>query len=122
VEDRKPLIARNILFTPAANYQFRRTDTVALYSELYVPELKTRPITAIVSGYRIVDKATNKQVFFTGGVPLSDFIKKGNPVVPYELRVEVHDLQPGNYRLFLFAVDPDGHRAPERSVDFTVIN
>jgi hypothetical protein len=122
VEDRKPLIARNILFTPAAKYQFKRTDTVALYSELYVPQLKTNPSTTIVSGYRIFDKATNKQVFFTGGIPLNDFVKKGNPVVPYELRVEVNDLPPGNYRLFLFAVDPDGQRAPERSVDLTVIN
>ena len=91
LEDRKPLIVKGMQITPAASYQFKKTDTITLYSELYEPLLKTDPTTKVVAGYRIFDKS-NKEVMFTGGVPLENFVEKGNPVVPFALRV---DEEPG---------------------------
>jgi len=122
LEDRTPLIIKGMQINPAANYQFRKTDNVTLYSELYEPLLKTDPATKVVSGYRIFDKATDKEVFFTGGVPLDSFVLKGNPVVPFALRVEIKDLAPGNYRLVLLAVDGQNNQAPMRPVEFTMSN
>ena len=122
LEDRTPLIIKGMQINPAANYQFRKTDNVTLYSELYEPLLKTDPATKVVSGYRIFDKATEKEVFFTGGVPLDNFVQKGNPVVPFALRVEIKDLAPGNYRLVLLAVDGQNNQAPMRPVEFTMSN
>jgi hypothetical protein len=122
LEDRTPLIIKGMQVNPAANYQFKKTDNVTLYSELYEPLLKTDPATKVVSGYRIFDKATDKEVFFTGGVPLDGFVQKGNPVVPFALRVETKDLAPGNYRLVLLAVDGQNHQAPMRPVEFTMSN
>jgi len=122
LEDRTPLIIKGMQINPAANYQFKKTDNVTLYSELYEPLLKTDPATKVVSGYRIFDKATNKEVFFTGGVPLDGFVQKGNAVVPFALRVEVKDLAPGNYRLVLLAVDGQNNQAPMRPVEFTMSN
>jgi len=122
LEDRTPLIIKGMQINPAANYQFRKTDNVTLYSELYEPLLKTDPATKVVSGYRIFDKATDKEVFFTGGVPLDNFVQKGNPVVPFALRVEIKDLAPGNYRLVLLAVDGQNNQAPMRPVEFTMSN
>jgi VWFA-related protein len=122
LEDRKPLIVKGMEFTPAASYQFKKTDHVMLYSELYEPLLKTDSATKLLSGYYIFEKATNKQMFFTGGLPLDAFVEKGNPVVPFALRVETKDLAPGNYRLVLLAVDGQKQQAPQRPVEFTLSN
>ena len=122
LEDRTPLIIKGMQINPAANYQFKKTDNVTLYSELYEPLLKTDAATKVVSGYRIFDKATNKEVFFTGGVPLDGFVQKGSPVVPFALRVEIKDLAPGNYRLVLLAVDGQNNQAPMRPVEFSMGN
>jgi len=107
--------------TPAASYQFKKTDWITLYSEVYEPLLKTEP-TKVLTAYRIFDKTTNQQVFFTGGVPMDSFIEQGNPVVPFALKVETKDLAPGSYRLVLLAVDGKNAQAPQRPVEFTLTN
>ncbi len=119
LEDRKPLIVKGMQITPAANYQFKKTDSVTLYSELYEPLLKTEPTTKVATGYRIFD-ANNKEVLFTGAVPMDGFVEKGNPVVPFALRVDTSKLAPGSYRLVLLAVDGKNNQAPQRPVDFSV--
>jgi hypothetical protein len=119
LEDRKPLIVKGTQITPAADYQFKKTDNIMLYSELYEPLLKTDPAIKIAAGYRIFD-STNKQVFFTGGVPLDTFVEKGNPVVPFALKVDTSALAPGSYRLVLLAVDGQNNQAPQRPVNFSV--
>lgn len=122
LEDRKPLIVKGMQITPAASYQFKKTDNVVLYSELYEPLLKTDPTTKVLSGYRIFDKATNKEVFFSQGQSMDGFMEKGNSVVPFAFKVQTKDLQPGNYRLVLLAVDGKNQQAPQRLVEFTLSN
>ena len=122
LEDRKPLIVKGMQITPPASYQFKKGDNVVLYSELYEPALKANPATKVVSGYRVFDKATNKEVFFTGGIPMDGFVEKGNAVVPFALRLETKDLPPGSYKLVLLAVDEKNNQAPQRGVDFTLSN
>ena len=119
LEDRKPLIVKGMQITPAAAYQFKKSDSITLYSEVYEPLLKTDPTMKVLTGYRIFDN-NNKEVFFTGGVPMDSFIEKGNSVVPFALRVDTKDLQPGNYRLVLLAVDGKNNQAPQRPVDFSL--
>jgi hypothetical protein len=68
----------------------------------------------------VLDRATNKEVFFTGAVSADDYVKKGNPLVPAGMVVKVKDLPPGGYRLVLQAVDGAKNQAPNRSVDFDV--
>lgn len=121
LEDRKPLIVKGMQITPAASYQFKKTDAITLYSELYEPLLKTEPTTKVAAGYRIFDSA-NKEVLFTGGVPLDAFVEKGNPVVPFALRVDASKLPAGSYRLVLLAVDGKNNQAPQRPVEFSVSN
>jgi hypothetical protein len=120
LEDRKPLIVKGMQITPAANYQFKKGDNVAVYSELYEPLLKTEPDTKVVAGYRIFDKATNKEVFFTGGVSMESFLIKGNPVVPFALKVDTNTLPPGSYQLFVLAADGKNNQASQRPVEFTL--
>lgn len=121
LEDRKPLIVKGVQITPAASYQFKKTDWVTLYSEVYEPLLKTES-TKVLAGYRIFDKATDKEVFFTGGVPMDSFVTAGNPVIPFALRVDTSKLAPGSYRLVVLAVDGKNTQAPQRPVEFTLTN
>jgi hypothetical protein len=71
-------------------------------------------------GYRIFDRASNKQLFFTEVVRADGFIQKGSPVIPIGMKVKVDELKPGSYRLMMQAVDGAGNHAPDRTVDFDI--
>jgi len=121
LEDRTPLIVKGMQITPAANYSFKKTDRLVLYSQLYEPLLKADAPPRIAAGYSILD-SSNKQVFFSGSIPLEEYIEKGNAVVPFGLMVQVKDLAPGNYRLVLQAADGAQNKAPLREAAFTLTN
>jgi VWFA-related protein len=120
LEDHTPLIIKGMQVTPAARYQFKKSDNVVLYSELYSPQLKSDKPPKIAAGYRVFEKASNKQIVFTGAVPLEDFVQKGNAVVPFGMNLQVKDLQPGSYRLVLLAVDDANNHAPARETEFSI--
>ena len=83
VEDRTPLVVKGMQITPAAKYQFKKTDNIVLYSELSEPLLTSANPPKLATGYRLFLKDSDKQVFFTGPVPVEEFIQKGNSVVPF---------------------------------------
>jgi hypothetical protein len=122
LEDRTPLILKGVQINPAVNYKFHQAETLTVYAELYEPLLKSDNPPKVAAGYRIFDKTTNKQIFFSGAVPLNDFMQKGSPIVPFGLKVPLKDLAPGDYHLVLLAVDGANNQAPQRAVDFTVAN
>ena len=121
LEDRTPMIIKGMQITPAANYSFKQSDKVVIYSQVYEPLLKSDAPPHVVAGYSILD-ASNKQVFFSGPIPLEEYIQKGNAVVPFGLIVQVKGLPPGNYRLVLQAADGAHNQAPKREAQFTVAN
>jgi len=121
LEDRTPMIVKGMQITPAANYSFKQSDKVVIYSQVYEPLLKSDAPPRVVAGYSILD-SSNKQVFFSGPIPLEDYIQKGNAVVPFGLMVQVKDLPPGNYRLVLQAADGAHNQAPKREAQFVVAN
>ena len=121
LEDRTPLVVKGMQITPSGTNRFKRDQNVVMYSEIYEPLLATAEATKVGLGYRVFERATNKEVIFTGVISADDFIQKGNPVVPVGLKVNVKDLNPGAYRLVLQAVDGAGNRAPNRSVDFDIL-
>jgi hypothetical protein len=107
---------------PSASNRFKRSDNVVMYTEIYEPGLASATPPRVGFAYRIYERASNKDVFFSGLAPADDFIQKGNPVIPSGLNVKVKDLPPGSYRLVVQAVDSENHAAPNRSVDFDVID
>jgi len=120
VEDRTPLIIKGMQVTPAVDYRFKKTDNIVLYSEIYEPLLKSDNPPRVGAGYSIFDKATGKQVLSTGAVTMEEFIQKGNPVIPFGMRIQVKDLPAGDYRLVLQAVDALQNQAPAREADFVL--
>jgi hypothetical protein len=74
----------------------------------------------VAFAYRLFERATNKQIFFTDIIRADDFIQKGNPVISVGMKVKVDDLKPGSYRLVMQAVDSAKNHAPDRTVDFDI--
>jgi VWFA-related protein len=120
LEDRTPLVIKGMQVVPSATNRFKRSDNVILYTEIYDPLLASDQPPKLGFGYHVLDRATNKEVVFTGAVPADDFVQKGNPLVPAGMVVKVKDLPPGGYRLLLQAVDSAKNHAPNRTVDFEV--
>jgi len=121
-EDRTPLVVKGMQIFPSANNRFKKGDKVVLYSEVYEPLLTSGEAPPRIGvGYRILERAGGKQVFFSGVVSADDFIHKGNPVIPVGLMVKVDELAPGAYTLVMQAVDSANNKAPNRTVDFDVV-
>ncbi len=95
LEDRTPLVVQGLQILPSGTNRFKRDENVVVYSEIYEPLLTSDSPPKIGMGYRILDRATKKEVMFTGVVAADAFIQKGNPVVPVGLKVNVKDLTPG---------------------------
>jgi VWFA-related protein len=121
LEDRTPLVVKGTQIVPSGSNRFKRTDIVVLYAEVYEPLLTSASPPAVGMGYRIFERSSNTQVFFSNVVRADEFIQKGNSVIPVGLKVKVDDLKPGSYRLVMQAVDSAKNHAPDRTVDFDVI-
>jgi VWFA-related protein len=120
LEDRTPLVVKGMEVVPSANNHFKRTDNVIMYTEIYEPLLTADPPARVIFAYRVFDRATNKEIFFTGIAPADDFVKKGNPVIPAGMMVKVKDLTPGSYRMVVQAADSANNQAANRQVDFDI--
>jgi VWFA-related protein len=120
LEDRTPLVVKGTQIVPSGSNRFKHTDTVVLYAEIYEPLLTSANPPLVAMAYRIFEKTTNKQLFFTDILRADEFIQKGNPVIPIGMKVKVDDLKPGSYRLVMQAIDAAKNHAPDRTVDFAI--
>jgi VWFA-related protein len=120
LEDRTPLVVKGMQVIPSASNRFKRSDNVIMYTEIYEPLLTSTTPPRVGLAYHLYERATNKEVFFTGLVAADDFIQKGSPVIPAGMMVKVKDLAPGSYRLVVQAADNANNQSPNRSVDFDV--
>ncbi|HEX4545454.1 MAG TPA: VWA domain-containing protein [Candidatus Acidoferrum sp.] len=120
LEDRTPLIVKGMQIVPSGTNRFKHTDNVAIYTEIYEPLLTSANPPQVGLGYRIFERASNKEVFFTGVIHADEYIQKGSPVIPIGMKLRVDDLKPGSYRLMMQAVDGAKNHAPDRAVDFDI--
>jgi VWFA-related protein len=120
LEDRTPLVVKGMQIVPSGTNRFKHTDNVAVYTEIYEPQLASQTPPVVGMGYTIFERASNKKLFSTGAQRADDFIQKGNPVIPIGLKLKVDDLKPGSYRLLVQAVDSVNNHAPDRFVDFDI--
>ncbi len=118
LEDHTPLVVKGMEINPSASNRFKKTDNVALYTEVYEPLLTSANPPEVAAGYAVIDRSTGKVVLKTGAVRLDDYIQKGSPMVPVGLDIRVKDLPPGNYELVVMAIDGAGHHAKNRVADF----
>jgi hypothetical protein len=119
IEDKVPLVALGNQVIPAADYHFSQADPAVIYLELYDAALTDEKPAEVGFALKVIDQKTGEQKIDSGNQPLKQFVRTGNPVVPFILRLPVKDLAPGSYRLEVTGLDTAG-KSMARSVDFEV--
>jgi VWFA-related protein len=118
LEDRTPLLVQGLQVSPSGSNQFKKTDTAAIYAEIYEPLMKQPNPPDIGYELFIVDLKNGQQKAHLGSkVPKPT---TANPVVPLGLKLPVAQLDPGSYRLDLRALDSAGNTSTTRSTNFVV--
>jgi hypothetical protein len=118
LEDRTPLVVKGMQISPSASNHFKKTDSAAIYAEVYEPLLRKPSPPQVAYEISVVDRKNGQQK-----VHLRDrltAVNAGNPVIPVGLKLPVAQLDAGSYRLELRALDTAGNISKLRSTDFDV--
>jgi len=118
LEDRTPLLVRGLQISPSASNHFKKTDTAAIYAEIYEPLLKDANPPEVAYELIVQERKSGQEKFHVGDKTPKG--KAGDPVIPLGLKLPVASLAPGSYRVQLRAVDSVGHTSKTRTADFEV--
>jgi VWFA-related protein len=121
LEDRTPLIAQGFQVTPAGSAKFKKTDHAAMYFEIYEPGMTADEVPkslAVGLQLRVFDdKNAVKSDSGPFRIPLPE--KGGNPVIPFAAQIPVAALEPGTYKIVLYAIDSLNNKT-ERAATFVM--
>jgi hypothetical protein len=118
LEDRTPLVVQGLQIAPSGSNHFRKTDTAAIYAEVYEPLLKDPNPPEVAYELIVVEIKSGQEKFHVGDRTPKG--KAGDPVIPLGLKLPVASLTPGEYRLQLRALDSAGNSSKTRVADFEV--
>jgi VWFA-related protein len=122
-----PLISGGTQFDPAPNSTFKKSEPAALYFEVYDPKLLEATPPRIYVEMHIVDRKTSELKVGTGPRFAQKWVRPGSAVVPvsFDLSNIVASLPPGQYRIFVKAMEAIGSApakdSPVRSQNFDVV-
>jgi VWFA-related protein len=118
--DRAPLVVRNLEITPSGNNRFKKTDKVAVYAQIYVPQLADANPPTVKCTYLIADPKTGKTLGSMAGIDMASYIQKGNTMIPVALKLPLENFPPGEYVLKIQASESGGSLTQIRTVNFVV--
>ncbi len=118
--DRAPLVVRNMEITPSADNHFKKTDKVAVYAQIYAPQLASANPPTVKCAYLVADPKTGKTLGSLAGIDMTNYIQKGNAMIPVALKLPVENFAPGEYLLKIQASQSDGALTQIRTVNFVV--
>jgi VWFA-related protein len=116
LEDRTPLVIKGLEVSPSASNHFKKTDSAAIYAEIYEPLLKNPNPPDVAYELIIVDRKSGQEKVHVG-----ERTPKGNggdPVILLGLKLPVATLDPGSYQVRLRAVDSLNKASTTRTADF----
>jgi len=116
LEDRTPLVVKGLEVAPSASNHFKKTDTAALYAEIYEPLLKNPNPPDVAYELIVIDRKSGQEKIHVG-----DRVPKGNagdPVIVLGLKLPVATLDPGSYQVKLRAVDSLNNTSTTRTAEF----
>lgn len=118
LEDRTPLIVSGLQISPSASNRFKKTDTAAIYAEVYEPLLKNPNPPEVAYELIVIERKSRQEKVHIGDrTPKGN---AGNPVIALGLKLPVEKLESGSYIVYLRAVDSVGNSSKTRSADFEV--
>jgi hypothetical protein len=113
-----PLVAQGFQISPSASNHFKKTDTAAIYAEVYEPLLKNPNPPEVAYELIVEERKSGQEKFHIGDRTPKG--KAGDPVIPLGLKLPVASLGPGSYRVKLRAVDSLNNFSKTRTADFEV--
>jgi VWFA-related protein len=122
IEDRTPLTANGMEFTPSGSAHFLRTETIALFAQIYEGGLlgpnppKELP-TAVQ--LRVLDAKTKEMKQDSGLMRTPTSASPGSALIPLALKVPVDKLAAGTYVVELNVQDIAGNKT-KRTAEFDV--
>jgi VWFA-related protein len=122
IEDRTPLTANGMQFIPSGTNHFTRTETVALFAQIYEgglmgPNPPKELATAVQM--KVLDPKTMKEVQDSGLMRTPTSAAPGSALIPLALKVPVDKLAAGSYVLELSVQDIAGNKT-KRTAPFEV--
>jgi hypothetical protein len=117
---RTPLVAQGMQLVPTGTNRFKKTDTGAVYVEIYEPLLLGPDPPQVGLQLKVVDRKTGESKNDSGLMSVATAIRADNAVIPVGLKLPVATLTAGAYRAELKAVDGAGRSSTIRSADFDV--
>jgi VWFA-related protein len=118
LQDRTPLMVQGVQLAPSASNHFKKTDTAAIYAEVYEPLLKSPNPPEVAYELIVVERKSGQEKLHIGDRTPKG--KDGNPVIPLGIKLPVASLGPGSYSMKLRAVDSLNHFSKTRTADFEV--
>jgi len=119
LEDQKTFVAQGMEIQPSPSNSFRAGQTLALYVEVYEPELTSAAAPSVQIQYEVINRKTNQPVA-SSSAPLTNFVKAGNPVIPVGLPIRTEGFQAGDYEVEVLASDSNGSRSPVQRAQFSL--
>jgi VWFA-related protein len=116
--DRTPLVVKGLEVVPSGSDHFKKSDNIALYAQIYDPNLQGEKPPSVKVGYRLIDEKTGKTLFSTGSIDTGGFIQKGSPVIPVALKIPLDKVPPGTYRVDVQAMEQGGSMTKIRTATF----
>jgi VWFA-related protein len=115
--DRTPLVVDGVQVIPSASNRFKKTDSAAVYAEIYAPLLLGPNPPEVAVELIVTDRKTGQTKVDNGSKATT---QPGSSVVPVGIKLPIASLEPGSYRVALRALDSVGNEAKPRVADFEV--
>ncbi|HUI44218.1 MAG TPA: VWA domain-containing protein [Terriglobia bacterium] len=119
LEDQKTFVAQGVQLQPSPDNTFTAGKQLALYVEVYEPQMLAATAPLVELRYEVIDRKTNESVASLRA-PLKEFAKAGNPVIPVGIPLKTDNMKAGAYELELIAIDSLGNRSPVERADFVL--
>jgi len=120
LQDKTPLIAKDLQVVPSGSNLFRPGEAAMFYFEIYEPRLVNpdpKAPTVVAVEVRVLDRKTGAERSDSGLMRLDVSGNAGNLVIPVALKAPVQALAAGSYTLELTAADTADQIA-KRTADF----
>jgi len=121
LEERTPLVVLGKMqINPSPTNQFPHDKKVALYTEVYEPEMSSASPPRVGIIFNVIDRQTNQQVYTSNTVLVNGYAVGKSPMIPVAEWLPVDHLKPGDYRIEVRARDSEGRASVVRTTEFTL--
>jgi hypothetical protein len=115
-----PLVSNDTEFRPTSNTQFKPSDSLYVYFEVYEPLLEGNSQVTVAFQIRIVDLRTGDVKSDPQPISAKPYSKSDSSIIPIGRGIDISKLPKGSYRLDVRATDSTGKGTDWRSVEFTI--